>query len=159
MRRPKYPLEPLAELRDTIVDQAMNGVAAAARALALAEQKRRVAEEGRSAHAARVERIRRTEAEALERGELCVAHLGHADAWETRVMAEDSALAADVDRARGEESTARAAERRARDALAAREADARVVANDRARWDGAMQRAAETRDEEASLEAWRPVKS
>jgi hypothetical protein len=158
MRPPKYPLEPLAELRDNRVDEAVGDLAVATRERDAAERSRLAAEQRRHAHAAAAQRVRGAEAEALARGELNAAHLAHADAWEARITAEREALASDACRARAEEATARAGEERALGELASREAEAQVVAKDRARWDGAQRRRVEARDEEASSEAWRPTK-
>ena len=158
MRPPKYPLEPLAELRDNRVDEAVADLAVATRERGAAERSRLASEQKRQAHAAAAERVRCAEAEALARGELRAAHLAHAGAWEDRITAEREALASEVCRARGEEAAARAGEERALGELASREAEAQVVAKDRARWEGAQRRRLEARDEEASSEAWRPSK-
>jgi hypothetical protein len=156
MRPPKYPLEPLVELRDKRVDEAASDLAVAARDRDAAERKRLASEQRRTAHAAAAERVRGAEAEALARGDLNVAHLAHADAWEARIALEREALTSDVERARAETASACVAEARALEDVVSRKTEAQVVAKDRARWGEVERRRAEARDEEASSEAWRP---
>jgi hypothetical protein len=156
MRRRRYPLEPLAELRDTRVDQAVRGLAAAIAERDQAERGRRAAEESRASHDTAAARARSAEADALAHGELRVSDLARADAWELRVAAERAALTAEVDRARGTEHRAREGEQVARGEVASRRADADVIERDRARWTDAQRRQLEARDEEAASEAWRP---
>jgi hypothetical protein len=70
--------------------------------------------------------------------------------------AERAALAAEQERARAAESAAGDAERRSREELARRRADADVVAKDRARWDAVQRKRAEAKEEEAMAEAFCP---
>jgi hypothetical protein len=156
MRRRRYPLEPLAELRDRRVDQAVHELAASIAGRDEAERSRRAAEESRSSHNSAAQRARVAEADALARGELRVSDLARADAWELRVAAERAALTAEVDRARGAEHRAREGEHAARGEVASRQADAEVIEKDRARWADAQRRQSDARDEEAASEAWRP---
>jgi hypothetical protein len=158
MRPLKYPLEPLAELRDRRVDEAVGDLAHAARERDAAERKRRATERDILVHATTVERVRRAEAEALAQGGLRAADLAQAAAWEVRVAAERDGLASGLDQARAVEAAARGQEGRALDEVAERRAQAQVVAKDRARWDGARRKRAEAREEEALSEAWRPSK-
>ncbi|HXN30327.1 MAG TPA: hypothetical protein VN894_00640 [Polyangiaceae bacterium] len=159
MRPPKYPLEPLAELRHRNVDQAVRALAEATRARDTAERKVLASERDRQAHGAAAESVRRVEAQALAEGGLRAADLARAAAWEARIATEREAMTSAVGRARDEEADARAGEVRALDAVASRNAEAKVVAKDRARWDGAQRKRAEGREEEAACEAWRPAKS
>ncbi|MDP9000041.1 MAG: hypothetical protein M3O46_08020 [Myxococcota bacterium] len=159
MRPPKYPLEPLVELRDKKVDEAVGNLAARARERDAAKLRRDAVEQKREAHESAAEQVRAAEAKALARGELRVLDLGHADAWESRVAAEQQTLASDVENAHAEEERARAAEEAARGDLASRSADAHVVAEDRTRWRDALRRRADSKEEEASSEARRPSKS
>jgi hypothetical protein len=156
MRRRRYPLEPVAELRESKVDHAVRGLAVAIAGRDEAERGRRAAEDSRVSHDTAASGVRSAEADALARGELSVADLARADAWEVRVAAERAALTAEVDRTRAAEGRARAGEETARGEVASRRADARVIENDRARWTDAQRRQAEANEEEAASEAWRP---
>jgi hypothetical protein len=156
MRRRRYPLEPVAELREAKVDQAVRGLAVAIAQRDQAERSRCAAEESRASHDAGAQLVRSAEAHALARGELRVSDLARAGAWELRVAAERAELMAEVDRARGAEGRAREGEATARGEVASRQADAQVLEKDRARWADAQRRLAEAKDEEAASEAWRP---
>lgn len=158
MRRPRYPLEPLVELRDHQVDRAAAGLAGAIANREDAEQGRRAADAARAAHEAAAHQVRVAESEALDRGELRAADLAGADAWEARVTHESAAMASAVERARTAEDRAREGERAARGDLAARRADADVVAKDRARWADEQRLRADAKEEEAASEIWRPGK-
>jgi len=158
MRSPRYALEPLAELRRGKADEAATDLAAAVAGRDASERQRLAAEERRDGHDAQAVRVREAEQEALGRGELRAADLAREDAWEIRVAAERGALTGAVDRSRAAEQEARAAEARARDDLAAREADAGVIEKDRARWEEQQRRLAEAREEEEAAEAYRPVR-
>jgi hypothetical protein len=156
MRRRTYPLEPLAELRDRRVDQAAVTLAGAIGQRDQAEHGRRAAEATRDAHQAQADGIRAAEADALARGALCAADLANAGTWEVRVEAERAAMVSDVERAKATEHRTREGERLARGEVAARQADADVVAKDRARWVEAQRRQSEAKEEEAASEVWRP---
>jgi hypothetical protein len=158
MPRPRYPLEPLVELRDHQVDRAAAGLAGAISKREDAEQGRRAAEAARAAHDAAASQVRDAESEALDRGELRAEDLAGADAWEARVATESAAMASAVERARTTEERARDGERTARGDLAARRADADVVGKDRARWVDEQRRRADAKEEEAASEIWRPGK-
>lgn len=159
MRPPKYPLEPLAEVRDKKVDEAAGNLATTARERDAAKRRRLATEQKREAHASAAERVRTAEANALERGALRALDLAHADAWESRVAAEREKLASDVEHARADEERAHVAEEGARCELVSRTAEAHVVTKDRARWQDALRKRAESKEEEASSEARRPSKS
>jgi hypothetical protein len=156
MRPPRYPLEPLAKLREDQVDTAVGGLAAALARRGAAERERRAAEQRQDAHEEAAAQVREAEHDALARGELHAADLARAGAWEARVASEREALAANVGRALGGEAQARAAERTSQEEVAARQAAAEVVAADRARWDEALRKKAETKEDEAAEEAFRP---
>jgi hypothetical protein len=158
MRPPKYPLEPLAELREKKADEALGELAAARRARDSAERERLAFEQKCRGHEAAVDRARRAETEALARGDLRAADLARAGAWEMRVDSERRALAAELDRARASEAGARAGEDHAGREAASRQAEAQVVANDRTRWQDGMQKRLEARDEIAASEASRPAR-
>lgn len=155
MRRPQYPLEPLADVRERQVEGAVRGLATAVSQREAAASRARAVERAAESHAAAVDRAKDAEREALGRGELTAADLAHAHAWELRVEAERAALAAEQQRARAAESAASDAEVRSREELARRRADADVVAKDRARWETAQQKRADAREEEAMTEAFR----
>jgi hypothetical protein len=158
MRRPRYPLEPLVELRDHHVDRAAAGLAGAIAKREDAERGRGAAEAVRAAHEASARQVRAAESDALDRGELRAADLAGADAWEARVAAESTAMSSEVERARTAEERARDGERAARGDLASRRAEADVVAKDRARWVDAQGRRTEAKEEEEASEIWRPGK-
>jgi colicin import membrane protein len=156
MKRPQYPLEPLADVRERQVDDAVRGLAAAVAQRESAARRARAVEQAAATHAASAEAVKRVEREALERGELTAADLARAHAWELRAQAEHAVLAAEQERARGAEHAASDAEGQSRDELARRRADADVVAKDRARWEAGQRKRADAREEEAMAEAFRP---
>lgn len=156
MRRLQYPLEPLANVRERQVDDAVRGLATAVSQREAAARRAQAAEQAAESHAAAVERVKREEREALGRGELTAADLARAHAWELRVEAERTALAGQQERARAAESAASDAEGRSREELARRRTDADVVAKDRARWETAQRKRADAKEEEAMAEAFRP---
>ena len=155
MRPPRYPLEPLAKLREDQADAAVRGLAVAVAGRNAAERDRRTVEQQRDDLEAAATRVRDAEQEALARGELRAADLARAGAWETRVASEGEAMASAVERARGAESHAREVEQSAQGDVAARKAGAEVVGADRARWQDALRKKAEAREEEAAEEAFR----
>jgi type III secretion system (T3SS) protein YscO len=155
VRLPKYPLELAAELREKRVDEAARALAAACEERERAERRRVEAEERRDAHVAAARRLRSSEREALSRGTLCAADLSHNAAWERSVAQEDKALAVELSRAAAGEAGALAAERQAREQVAARRAESRLLANHRARWWDGQQKRTEAKEGEDSEEAWR----
>lgn len=155
MKRPQYPLEPLAEVRERQVEDAVRGLAGAVARREAAARRARAVEGAVESQAASVDAVKRAEREALERGELTAADLARAHAWELRAQAERAALASEQDRARAAEQAAGEAEQQSRGELAQRRADADVVAKDRARWDTAQRKRADAREEEAMAEAFR----
>jgi hypothetical protein len=156
MRRPQYPLEPLAYVRERQVDDAVRGLANAVSQREAAARRARVVEQAAESLAAAIDGVKRAEREALGRGELRAADLAHAHAWELRMEAERAALAAEGERARAAESAAAETELQSREELARRQADADVVAKDRARWEAVHQKRADAKEEESMAEAFRP---
>jgi len=156
MRRPRYPLEPLADLRARKVEGAVQGLAKAVAEREQAEQARLAREQARVAQEARDARVAQEERDALERGELNAADLARAHAWQLRSEAEHAALTSAVDQAREVEAGAVKGEGQAREQVAARRADADVVDKDRARWTAAERKRADAKEEEAMTEAFRP---
>jgi hypothetical protein len=153
---PKYPLEPLAELREKKADEAKRRLAEAVRKREAAARTLRAAEMRREAQARAVLAVRKAELEALARGELRAQDLARADAWAIRAAAERKVLGGAVDRAASAEAKARDDERAAQGAMATQRAEVRVVTLHRARWDDQRLRGLEAREEEAASEAWRP---
>jgi hypothetical protein len=153
---PKYPLEPLAAVRETAVKSATADLAGAIRRREDASSARHTAEAKRDAHARAAAKVREGELAALGNGRLRAADLARADAWGVRVSAERAALGSAVERAATAETGARQEEASAQVRLGERHADARVVDVHRERWEAEQRRALEAREEEASAEAWRP---
>ena len=154
----KYPLEPLAKLRDQKVDEATTALAEAVRKQEAAARALHAAESRRDAQARAAAAIREAEREALARGELRARDLARVDAWGVRVAVEQAVLNGAVERAGATEASAREGQGSAQGTLATRSAEARVVESHRERWDDERRRALEARDEEAATEAWRPAR-
>ena len=152
----KYPLAPLARVRESKVDAATLALTDAVRTREAAEVQRRDAE-GVLAQALReAEEVRHLERAALDRHELSVSDLARRDAWEHRIERERVVLEDSLFLAREAEAAANVAEAAARRDVLLREADAGVVEKDHQRWRVAEGRRAEARDEEGAAEAWRP---
>jgi hypothetical protein len=156
MRPQRYPLEPLSDLRDRRVEEATGMLAAVIRAKDAATARLRTALLRRDGHARATAGVRQAELEALGRGDLRARDLARVDAWGVRTGAERDALTAAVAAAQDVEAKERVRQAQAQASVAARTADAQVVASHRARWDEAGRRAVEASAEEAAFEAWRP---
>jgi hypothetical protein len=156
VRHQKYPLGPLAELREKKVEEAAGVLAAALAEREAAARALRGAELRREGHAQAVARVHAAELEALSRGDLRARDLARVDAWAVRVSAEREALAAVVDHARIADAEARERQGAAKGSMASCSADARLVAGHRARWDEARRRSLEASEEEALSDAWHP---
>jgi hypothetical protein len=152
----KYPLEPLARLRQEKAEQAAQALAESVRKREGATRGLRAAEVRRDAHGAAVSTARQAELLALAKGELRALDLARTDAWGVRVAAENAAHKGMVERAQAAEAQARGQETSARQALSSRQADAEVVVGHRRRWEGEATRLQAAREEEAAFEAWRP---
>jgi hypothetical protein len=153
---PRYPLEPLIRLRDGKAGEAARALAESVRVREEATRVVRAAESHRDAHGASVAAVKERERASLLRGDLRAADLGRGDAWSLRANAEKTALEAAVGRARADETKASDGAKAAQADLAARQAEAEVVAAHLRRWEGERSRWLEAREEEASFEAWRP---
>jgi hypothetical protein len=153
MRSPKYPLEPLAKLRDQRVDEATRDLAGAVGARTAAEGARKRAQERVRAHEDEARRVREAETAALERGELTAGDLARLQDWERGTGAERDAMERDVAARQGAEDRSREAERQAKEQLAARMSDARVVERDRVRWEEGVRKRLEAKEEEAVEDA------
>jgi hypothetical protein len=152
----KVPLEALGKVRDAAVDRAASEMADAVRERERKTREAADAERARVEAESRATAVRAAEALAIERGELRATDLARAYAWESRATEELEALGRAEGDAHDALSTARSDEERAREALAAREADARVVERYQDRWKANEKRALDVREEEAVGEAWRP---
>jgi hypothetical protein len=155
MRRPRYPLEPLAELRARKVEGAVRGLAQAVAQRERAGEQRKQSEQRRDTHEAQTARVAQVERDSLQRGELCAADLARAHAWQLRTEAERAALTAEVDRTRTVEVDAVKGEGTARGQVAERRADADVVDKDRVRWTTEARKRQDAKEEEAMAEAFR----
>ena len=155
MRRPKYPLDPLARVRKKGVDEATRRLADAVATRDGAEARERAAENERRGHEDRARAVREAERDALDRGDLRVGDLGVAAAWEVRDRAEAQALAQAEEKAHAEAASARAGQVAAQVGVAQRKADAEVVEKDRGRWEERLRKKAEAKEDEAAAEAWR----
>ena len=153
-RNPKYPLEPLREHRDRKVEHATVELGEAVRAREAADEARQRAEEARAGAVARAATLRDEEVGRLANGELRVADLVRAQAWEHAVSAELADRDEAVARADGELGAAREHEAGARTELAQKKADLDVVAQDEARFDAGARRARDACEEEAADEAF-----
>jgi hypothetical protein len=148
MRRPKYTLEPLVELRGRRAGEATKELASAVAGREKAERVRAGAEERRAAHEAQARAVREVESQALASGDLRVADLARADAWELRVASERAKHEGAVSRALEEEGRARESETEARGRAAMTQADAEVVKKDRERWRDTERKRGEAQEEE-----------
>jgi hypothetical protein len=152
---PKYPLEPLAELRRRKVEEATAALAGAVRKREAAARALRGAEARRETAARAAYGVRTAELEALSSGELCARDLARAHAWAARAAVEQEALAGVVRRAAAAEAAARDHERESQGSVASRSADARLVDRHRERWIERQHGVVVAREEEALSEAWR----
>jgi hypothetical protein len=152
MRRPRYPLEPLVELRERRAQEATKELAGAVVEREKAERVRAGAEGRRASHEAQARAVREVEADALSRGDLRVADLARADAWELRVASERAKHEEAVSRAHEEEGRSRESEKEARGRAVMKHADAEVIKKDRARWRETERKRGEAKEEEAASE-------
>jgi flagellar biosynthesis chaperone FliJ len=153
-RNPEYPLEPLREHRDRHVEAATVQLGGAVRAREAADEARRRAEQERCEAETRIAGLRNSEAERLANGELRVADLARAQAWEHGASAEIDALGRAVARADGSLAAAHETEQEARATLAQKKADLDVVVKDRARFDAGALKVREAAEEEAAEEVF-----
>jgi hypothetical protein len=158
MPSPKYPLECVLQLRDAKVEEAARELTAAVRARQDAERSRIAAERRRDHHEASTRCVMDAELDALSRGELRVADLRRTQEWASGVGAEGRRLRIEAEHARGVETRTGQAEDSARAHLASCTGQAEVIARNRAEWQRGRRKTVEAREEEASLEAWRPKK-
>ena len=153
-RNPKYPLEPLHEHRDRTALAATKQLGEAVRIRESAEEAKRRAEEERREAEAHAAEVRRDEAELLARGDLRVADLARAEAWEHAASTAMSALGRAIARADETVSAAQAAVGQARADLAVKKADLDVVTKDKARFTDRVRRDGDAAEEEAAEEVF-----
>jgi len=156
MRPPRYPLEPLSEVRKRALDAATSRLRGAVKKRDAAARARQAAEQVRQEHERATDRVRDAEREALGRGDLRAADLATAETWGLRVELERAKLGAAVERAKAAEAEASDVQLQAQAGAALRRSEAEVIKKDRARWDDARKKSAEAREEDAMSEGWRP---
>lgn len=153
-RNPKYPLESLREHRDRKVEDATAQLGDAVRVREAADDAKRRAEQERVEAEARAAAVREDEAHRLASGELRVADLARAQAWEHAASAQMADLSKAIERADGQLGVAREREAAVRTELAQKKADLDVVEKDEARFDAGVRRARDASEEEAADEAF-----
>jgi hypothetical protein len=159
MPRRKYPLEPLARLKENRAESKTRELAKAVSTREAAQKKREGAEADREASRAGARRILFEEQGLLAEGSLHVADLVRASTWEARVRAEDAEKTRTVDGSLAAEEKARAAEAEVKAVVARARAESEVVQRHRERWSAAMKKEEESREEEALAEIHRPKNS
>jgi hypothetical protein len=151
-RPPKSSLDSLRAHRDRKVDGAVSQVGQAVRAREAAEEAQRRAELERAEAEGRAASVRRAEAARLGSGELRVADLSRAHAWESAASAEADEGLRVLRQASMTVTGAREAELRARAALAQTQAERDAVALRQARIEGDLRRASESAELDAADE-------
>ena len=153
-RNPKYPLAPLREHRDRRVEHATAQLGDAVREREAADEAKLRTEQERAEAAARAANVRSEEANQLLSGELRVADLARAQAWEYGASLEMAERERAIDLAASRLVAAGELETGARAALAQTKADRDVVAKDEARFDAGVRRDREANEEEAADEVF-----
>ncbi len=159
VRARRYPLDPLARLREKQVGDATRLLSEAIRARQEAD--RGVVEvlarkENADAHTRALGDRERT---ALERGELRAEDLARAAAWSVRIEADRVDLERRLAKALEEAHAAQTGESSAQGGVGRARADVEVVARDRAKWEDARLKKEDAAEEEAGAEAFRPKSS
>jgi hypothetical protein len=151
----KYPLESLARVRAEQADAAARELAAAARraeaAASACVDARRTLDE----HTREIARVDEAERAALAQGGLRAADLARATEWGRGVEIAREHHQRALEQATEADARARSDEDAARVLVAARQAEAELVARHRGRWEQERRAEEEARDEEAASEAWR----
>ena len=155
MRPRKYPLDPLARLRDKQVGDATKLLSDAIRAREDAQRAEEAALARRDGAVEDAQIVAAREDGALRRGELRAEDLARAAAWSARVEVDRADLEQRVARTTQGSRAAQAQEETAQNATARARADAQVVARDRARWDEAERKKRDAAEEEGAAEAYR----
>jgi len=155
MRPRRYPLDPLARLREKQVGDAAKLLSDAVRTRHDAELREGTALVQRDDAAEEMRTLEDRERGALARGELRAQDLAQAAAWGARVGAERQELERRLAKAADGTKAAQGLERTARDQVARARADAEVVERDRARWADAGRKKDEAAEEETAAEAFR----
>jgi hypothetical protein len=151
---PKYPLKPLLEHRERIVDDATAELGHAVSAREVAEQACLRAAKVRREAEDQAARVRSDEAERLLRGELRAVDLARSDGWEHAAQAHIGHLKHAVELAEKTVGSFAAAEHAARGELARKMAERDVVSKDETRFERAQRTHALVAEEEAANEAF-----
>jgi hypothetical protein len=130
----KYPLEPVAKVREARTDDAGAALAGALRGEERAAADRRVREEERKRHEEAVRATESAEQARLERGELTAADLLHGAAYQAAAAVEQKRLAGRVTDAAQKEREARVLVDQRRASLARAKQESEVVERHRDEW-------------------------
>jgi hypothetical protein len=159
VRGRKYPLDPLARLREKQVGDATRLLSDAIRARQEAERGLVVVLSRKNDAEAHARALGDRERNALERGELRADDLARAAAWSVRVETDRADLERRLAKAVEGAQAAHGGESNAQGEFARARADAEVVARDRAKWEDTRRKKDEAAEEEAGAEAFRPKSS
>lgn len=154
MARHRYPLEALRKLRDERAEAQAHELAAQIARSRQAESALSERQRARQAHAQRTAEILRLERERLAAGQGSGADLLRVTEFEAGARARARLLESSEHEARQALSRELAAERKLREELARREADAELVRNHEADFHQRAASAAQRAEEEAGLEQW-----
>jgi len=154
MRSRKYPLDPLARLRDKQVGDAAKLLSDAIRAREAAQRAEEAALAQRDAAVADARAVQEREDGALGRGELRAEDLARAAAWNARVEEDRAVLEARASVAARAAQAAQAHEGKAKDGVSLARAEAQVIARDRSKWEEAGRKKEEAAEEEGAAEAF-----
>jgi colicin import membrane protein len=155
MRPRKYPLDPLARLREKRVGDATRLLSDAIRARQEAERAEDAAQARRDDAVKDARATEDGEERALKSGELRAEDLARGAAWKLRAEAERAELDERLAKALSETRGAQVREVGAQDGVARARADAEVVARDRAKWEEAGRKKDEAAEEDSVDEALR----
>jgi hypothetical protein len=155
MRPRRYPLDPLARLREKGVDDATKLLADAIRAREAAQRLEAAALARHDAAEENARVVIEGEEAALDRGELRTADLAMGAAWRARDERERAVLERRLARAVEGTEAASTVEQGAKGAVLNAHAQAEVVARDRTKWEGAERKRSGAAEEEAAAETFR----
>ena len=158
MPKPVYPRKSVLEHRERIADGAVEALARGVRERESVEREKAQAEADRIRTLTAAEELRENERAALARGELKASDLAQKGAWEMRAEAEARAMDLRVAETEKKLHDAVRAEAVALTVVANKKADADVLVKDRERFHAEAQKRADASEEEAAVEAYRPIK-
>jgi hypothetical protein len=156
MRPKQYPLDALIKVRQSRLDVAVNGLAAALRETQEARRLREAAEQQRERDRDAATATRSREAAAMARGELSAADAQRLSAWEAREAWEDAEKVRRIATLKDAEVSAERRETAARGLVGEAEAELKVASEAKRRWIAESERQLEAAAEENATEAWRP---